>query len=141
MIDFEDEIYNYMKKFINQKFEGVRVTNEYVNMPSEFPTVSIEEKNRSTLKSKVTANGESDFNEVMYEVHIYSNKVKGKKHECKMIANELDKMMHKLNFMKESSVPMPLFNNSRYQNLRDPSIYHIVLRYIAVTNGNTIYRR
>jgi hypothetical protein len=70
----------------------------------------------------------------MYEVNVYSNKVTGKKSECKAIIALIDREMLALGFVRSTLTPVP--------NMNDSTIYRMVARYRAtVSSDNKIYRR
>ena len=72
--------------------------------------------------------------DVMYELNIYSNKTKGKKSECKVIAAFIDSIMSSLGFDRIMLTPIP--------NMEDATIYRMAGRYKAiVSKNNTIHRR
>lgn len=70
---------------------------------------------------------------VMFEINVYSNKSEGKKTECKSIAKAIDEKMFSMNFRRLAFTPVP--------NLEDATIYRIIARYSAATDGENFYRR
>lgn len=71
--------------------------------------------------------------QVMFEINIYSNKADGRKTECKAIAKVIDDVMFRMNFKRMALTPIP--------NMEDATIYRIVARYRAMTDGKYFYRR
>lgn len=69
---------------------------------------------------------------VMFEINVYSNKSEGKKTECKSIAKAIDEKMFSMNFRRLAFTPVP--------NLEDATIYRIIARYSAATDGENFYR-
>ena len=131
MIDCENEVYTRLAKVLREKFPGINVAGEYVKAPSSFPHVSITQSDNSVVAEKMT--GTSEMALVMFEINIYSNKAEGKKTECKAIAKVIDENLFRMNFKRLALTPVP--------NLEDASIYRIVTRYRAMTDGQYFYRR
>ncbi|MBR1749977.1 MAG: hypothetical protein IJ740_18955 [Ruminococcus sp.] len=131
MHDVENEVYTRVSNAILAEFPNVNMSGTYVKVPSAFPHVCITQQDTYNVKRYWTQNEEYD--DVMFEVSIYSNKSSGKKTECKAIAREVNKIMSSMNFRRLSQVPVP--------NLEDASIYRIVARYAAITDGKYFYRR
>ena len=69
----------------------------------------------------------------MYEVNVYSDKAGGKKSVCRKIMRFVDDLMCAKNFRRISLSPVP--------NLENATIYRLVARYKAETDGTTLYRR
>lgn len=131
MIDCENEVYTRLAKVLRERFPGINVTGEYVKAPSSFPHVSITQSDNSVVAGKMTGTAEMAL--VMFEINIYSNKAEGKKTECKSVAKVIDETLFKMNFKRLALNPVP--------NLEDATIYRIVARYRAMTDGNFFYRR
>lgn len=131
MIDCENEVYTRLAKVLREKFPGINVAGEYVKAPSSFPHVSITQSDNSVVAEKMT--GAAEMALVMFEINIYSNKAEGKKTECKAIAKVIDENLFRMNFKRLALTPVP--------NLEDASIYRIVTRYRAMTDGQYFYRR
>lgn len=77
--------------------------------------------------------GKEAMSLVMFEINVYSNKSEGKKTECKSIAKAIDEKMFSMNFRRLAFTPVP--------NLEDATIYRIIARYSAATDGENFYRR
>lgn len=56
-----------------------------------------------------------------------------KKTECRSIMKVVDDMMYQRNFRRISLSPIP--------NMENATIYRLVARYVAITDGTTMYRR
>ena len=109
------------------------MSGEYVKAPSAFPHVSIvEQDNYPTLEHLSTSDKEL-FATLMYEVNVYSNKSTSKKSQCRNIMKVIDDLMYQRNFTRISLSPIP--------NLENASIYRLVARYRAETDGTNLYRR
>lgn len=133
MIDMEAALFTELAKALRTAFPGVTVAGEYVNAPSKFPFVSIEEAdNYQDARYQDSAQTER-FASVMYEVNVYSNKTGGKKAECRKLLNYIDAMLYEMNFTRISMNPVP--------NMEDGTIYRLNARYEAVTDGEMTYRK
>lgn len=131
MIDCENEVYTRIARVLRDKFPGINIAGEYVNAPSSFPHVSITQSDNSVVSEQMT--GSAEMAQVMFEINIYSNKADGRKTECKNIAKVIDDVMFKMNFKRMALTPIP--------NMEDATIYRIVARYRAMTDGKYFYRR
>lgn len=131
MIDCENEVYTCIARVLRDKFPGINIAGEYVNAPSSFPHVSITQNDNSVVSEQMT--GSAEMAQVMFEINIYSNKADGRKTECKAIAKVIDDVMFRMNFKRMALTPIP--------NMEDATIYRIVARYRAMTDGKYFYRR
>lgn len=131
MIDCENEVYTRIARVLRDKFPGINIAGEYVNAPSSFPHVSITQSDNSVISEQMT--GSAEMAQVMFEINIYSNKADGRKTECKAIAKVIDDVMFRMNFKRMALTPIP--------NMEDATIYRIVARYRAMTDGKYFYRR
>ena len=131
MIDCENEVYTRIARVLRDKFPGINIAGEYVNAPSSFPHVSITQSDNSVVSEQMT--GSAEMAQVMFEINIYSNKADGRKTECKAIAQVIDDVMFRMNFKRMALTPIP--------NMEDATIYRIVARYRAMTDGKYFYRR
>lgn len=131
MIDCENEVYTRIARVLRDKFPGINIAGEYVNAPSSFPHVSITQSDNSVVSEQMT--GSAEMAQVMFEINIYSNKADGRKTECKAIAKVIDGVMFRMNFKRMALTPIP--------NMEDATIYRIVARYRAMTDGKYFYRR
>lgn len=131
MIDCENEVYTRIARVLRDKFPGINIAGEYVNAPSSFPHVSITQSDNSVVSEQMT--GSAEMAQVMFEINIYSNKADGRKTECKDIAKVIDDVMFRMNFKRMALTPIP--------NMEDATIYRIVARYRAMTDGKHFYRR
>ncbi len=131
MIDCENEVYTRIAKVLREKFPGINIAGEYVQAPSEFSHVSITQSDNSAVSERMTGNAE--MAQVMFEINVYSNKAEGKKTECKAIMKIIDDVLFSMNFKRQALTPVP--------NLEDATIYRLVARYRAMTDGTYFYRR
>jgi hypothetical protein len=133
VIDIENQVYTPIATELRTSFPGISVSGEYVKAPSAFPHVSIVEQDNYLSTDHIDAGDTEKFATIMYEVNVYSNKTSGKKSECKSIMKVIDSFMYAKNFTRLSLSPIP--------NLENATIYRLVARYRAETDGTTLYRR
>lgn len=133
MIDIEKLIYTPVAEALRKRFKGVSVSGEYVNAPPKFPYVSIVEQDNYMSADRLDSSDQERFSTLMYEVNVYSDKAGSKKSVCREIMGAVDEMLYKRNFTRISLSPVP--------NMENGTIYRLVARYRAETDGTNIYRR
>ena len=130
MIDCENEVYTRIADRLRKAVPGIDISGVYVNIPSAFPHVSIEQSDSRVVKKQT--DGEHEMAEVSFEVNVYSNARNQRKSEANNIANLIDEMLFGMNFRRISRGPTP--------NPEDLAIYRITARYSAYTDGQFFYR-
>ena len=134
MINVEQEIFNIIAKAVRNAYPKAYVIGEYVKAPSKFPCISIVEIDNTVYDRTQTSGSLENHADVSYEVNIYSNKISGKKSECKSIASLIDNEFATLGFSLTMLQPIP--------NIDDATIYRMTGRYRGVVSkDNVIYRR
>lgn len=133
MIDVESQIYTPIAEALRAQFPGILVSGEYVNAPTRFPYVSLVEQDNYTTEAHMDSGDTERFGTLMYEVNVYSDKAGSKKSVCRKIMRFVDDLMYAKNFRRTSLSPVP--------NLENATIYRLVARYKAETDGTTLYRR
>ena len=133
MTDIEKLIYSRSAEALRKRFKGIAVSGEYVNAPPKFPYVSIVEQDNYMSANRMDSSDREKFSTLMYEVNVYSDKAGSKKSVCREIMGVIDEMLYKRNFTRISLSPVP--------NMENGTIYRLVARYRAETDGGTIYRR
>lgn len=133
MIDVENQIYTPIAEALREQFPSILVSGEYVNAPSRFPYVSLVEQDNYTTESHMDSRDTERFATLMYEVNVYSDKAGEKKSVCRKIMKFVDVLMYSKNFRRISLSPVP--------NLENATIYRLVARYKAETDGMNLYRR
>lgn len=143
MIDKEVEIYNLIRNALDDAFgkDEVFILTSYVDNPSKFPCVYMEQTNSYTINQ--TQENTENYAVLSFQFDIYSNKVLGRKQECKRIAKVIDDMMLKCNFTRVAMIHN--YNPSEgtvYTNdVHDENIYRFILRYEGVGSEGYFYRR
>lgn len=134
MIDVENEIFNKVSTSVRAKFPSANITGEYVKSPSSFPHVSLEEADNSVFANTQTSTEYENHGVLLYEVNVYSNKISGKKTECKEIMSLIDDEMSSIGFTRTLLQPIP--------NMDNATIYRMTARYTAIiSKDKMIYRR
>lgn len=133
MIDIENEIFTEIANHVDANYPGVFFTSEYVKSPSSFPAASLVEIDNTVVASTQSSSKIENHASVMYEANVYSNKLSGKKEECKKVIGLIDERMSQLGFTRTMLNVVP--------DLYDATIYRMVARYRAVvSSGHVIYR-
>ena len=133
MIDIEKMVYTPIAEALRERFKGIEVSGAYVNAPAKFPYVSIVEQDNYMSVNRLDSSDSEKFATVMYEVNVYSNKSASKRAVCREIMGVIDEMLYKRNFIRLSMSPVP--------NMENGTIYRLVARYRAETDGETTYRK
>lgn len=133
MNNIEAKIFDPIATALRAEFDGIYVTGEYVDAPPSFPAVSIIESDNYMDEEMMSTHYDEEYSIVMYEVEVYTNLATGKKKQAKDILSFIDAILYDLNFTRLSTMPVP--------NMANTSIYRLVARYRAETDGTLIYRR
>ena len=133
MIDKENEVYTRVNEIVMDKFPKANMDSEYVSFPAGFPHVSLYQSDSYTPSNREDNSLKPKFAVITFDVNVYSNKKTGKKQECKKIMNEIDDVMHSMNFRRIVMTPVP--------NLNDSTIYRLTARYQGEASETTFYRR
>lgn len=134
MIDIETEVFSIVSAEVRKKYPKIYMTGEYVKSPPSFPCVSLIETDNQVYRNTRDSGSIENHVQVLYEVNVYSNKMSGKKAECKAIIALIDSKMEALGFTRTLMNPVP--------NEEDATVYRMIARYRAIISKNkTIYRR
>lgn len=133
MIDIEHEVYQRIVNKLTSAFPKIYTYGEGMPLKAKFPCVIIEEADNYAYDKTQDSASLENHAVVMYEVNIYSNKVNGKKDECKKIQKIIDCQFEQMGFTRISKTSMSI-NNA--------TVYRIISRYQAVVSKNKeIFRR
>ena len=134
MIDVEPQVFTKIATALRTQYSNIFVADEYVPKPEQMPAVCIMEMDNTAQRKTQDSASMENTADVMYQVDVYSNRVRGKKAECKAIAATIDEMFVDMGFTRMGLNPIP--------NMNDATIYRMTGRYRAVVDkNNTIYRR
>jgi hypothetical protein len=112
---------------------SVRISGEY-QRTSILPLVTLEVKNNTVSTKYIDSSGIENVVEIMVEINAYSNKIDGKKEECKELIECTDDAMKKWHLVRTFCQPTP--------NLEDSTIFRITARYKGKIDKNkTFYGR
>lgn len=129
MIDIENIVYTK----IHDALQGIDVAGDYVEQPSVFPHVSVQEISNIVRSANMDTSKIEQYASLLYSIDVYSAKTVGKKSEAKSIAEQVNTVMEGLGFRRSMCQPMP--------NV-DRTIYRITMRYSGTVheyvNGDNI---
>lgn len=129
MIDIENEILEKLKATL----PDVNITNDQTYSPSKFPCVNISEEDNSTYKRTRDSSHNENHALIMYEVNVYSNKVRNAKLQCKQLISVVDDVLVKLGFCRLAQ---------SWFKTNEASITRVTTTYNAVVSKDeVIYRR
>ena len=134
MIDIENDVFDAVASAVLAVEPSTYVTGVAEHAPPRFPCVVLSERSNTTLLSTRSSSAFENHAQVMFELDVYSNKVSGKKAQCKALAAVVDTQMQLMGFTRVMLEPI--------DNMLDPSVYRMKGRYQAVIGKNkTVYRR
>lgn len=131
MIDYSNEVFSEAALELRNTYTGIRVVGEYVQTPSVFPTVTLDEI--SNIPVHLDSAAENKFARVQYRAQIFSNAESGKRTQARKIFGTLDAKMQSLGLFCMTYTTTPAIYNSE--------IYSITATYEGVIDRNgVIYR-
>lgn len=135
MVDIESYVFTEIATMLREKYgkENIFITGEYVHAPSKFPAISIVQEDDYLTHEHLDSSADRTYRTLMFEVNVYTNKTVGKKSQAKEILGLINDKMYRMNFVRTITTQVP--------NAEDGTIFRIVGRYRAETDGETIYRR
>ena len=136
MIDIFNEMYtalvNALSTDDSTKDMGIDTDSVYVNMPSKFPFVSMEQIDNRVYEQGSDCCEIENFAQTEYEINIYTKNTK-KKSDSNTIANVVDNLLKQYGFTRQSKNVL---------QSQDETTYRVVMRYSGVVSkDHTIYRR
>lgn len=127
MIDIEniviDTVQDAVASAFGEEYPNLAFYSEYVEIPSDFPCVTLVESDNSTYRRTQDDDLQEHNATLMYECNVYTTNMTGKKALAKQIADVVDNVMQGLKFTRITHTPMAN---------QDRTIYRIVMRYTAV---------
>ena len=122
-------IENYIIDLIANSLSDITVLSDYVDMPPEFPCVTVIEDSNISAQTFDNASRTENHADLLYSVNVYSNLVSGAKAQAKGIMDRIDAILENLKFERIMCQPMP--------NV-DRTIYRYTARYrVRVGKGVT----
>ena len=130
MIDYSNEIFNTVAKDLRSTYEGIRVVGEYVETPTGFPTVTLDEIQNIPIHLD-SAHG-NKYARVTYRSQIFCNG-EGKRQEARKILGTLDNALIGIGLYMKTYTTTPTIYNSE--------VYCITVTHEAVIGADgTVYR-
>jgi hypothetical protein len=112
-------------------YPGIRVVGEFVNSPTSFPTVTIDEI-RNVPEHLDSANF-NKYARVVYRVQVFSNLEGGKRAQARDIYASVDRKMQSMGMFCKTYTTTPAVYNAE--------VYSITATYEAIIDQNgMIYR-
>lgn len=131
MIDHSNEIFDTVAKSLRSSYKGIKVVGEYVDTPSKFPTVTIDEI--SNVPIHLDSANTNKYAKVIYRIQVFSNAENGKRAEARKIYASLDKKLMELGLFAKTYTTTPSVYNSE--------VYCITATHEGVIGSDgTIYR-
>ena len=132
MINIFNEMFDKLDQALKSYDETIGTDSVYVNMPSQYPFVSMEEIDNRVYEQGSDCCEIENFAETEYEINIYT-KSPIKKSKGNDIANVVDNFFKQYGFVRQSRNVL---------QSGDETIYRIIIRYRGVVSkDHTIYRR
>ncbi len=134
MTDIENIIINRIDTALTTAGYTDILGSTYQDVPASFPWVFFEQSDSYESVDKHNSSRTNNFDTVVFEADIYSNKNNGAKAECKAIEQIIDAEMVALGFSRTTAQPMKPTSDlykarlfARYRGVVDSNkyIYHI----------------
>ena len=121
MIDKSNEIFTLVANKLREEFEGITVIGESIDIPSKFPTATIDEI--SNLPIEEDSRSINQYAHVRYRVQVFSNAT-NKRSEARKIYATIDNVLQQINLKCKSFSTLPEIYNSK--------VYQITSTYEAI---------
>lgn len=121
MIDIENYVYTTVRNAIKAYNSGISVSGTYIDIPSKFPHVSIEETDNASLASALSTSERERAANVTFTVNIYTNTATAKS-DAKAIAVVVNDAFTDIGFVRSMKQEMP--------NI-DRTVYRLTMRFQA----------
>lgn len=131
MIDFSNEIFSTVAESLRSAFKGITVKGEYVDVPSQFPTVTIDEIRN--IPFSVDGARENKYARVTYRIQVFSNKEDGKRAEARNIYKKIDEVLQQYNLLCEAFTTTPTIYNAE--------VYSITATHSGVVSRDGVFYR
>lgn len=121
MIDIENKVYTEVRNALKSFNNNVSVSGTYTDTPSQFPHVSVEETDSSSVASAISTSDREYAANLTYTVNIYTN-TKTAKADAKALAAVINDTFSAMGFNRSMKQELP--------NI-DRTIYRMILRFQA----------
>lgn len=130
MIDKSNEIFNTVANDLRSLYPEVRMVGEYVETPTKFPTVTIDEIHNVPIYMDSAKTNK--YAKVIYRSQVFCNG-NGKRKEAREIINSLDQILMNMGLIMKTYTTTPSIYNAE--------IYCITVTHEGVIGEDgTIYR-
>jgi hypothetical protein len=136
VINVENEVFSTVSTALRAEYPNMNpLSGARQPAPEDLPVAVGMEMDNSTYQRTLDSSGTENHATVMWQWEAYSNKMPGKKAECKAIMEIIDTQMFNMGFLRVGSGPMEMPNANQ-------TIYRMVARYRAViSKDKMVYRR
>lgn len=121
MIDIENKVYTEVRNALKSFNSSVSVSGTHTDTPSQFPHVSVEETDSSSVASAISTTDREYAANLTYTVNIYTN-TKTAKADAKALAAVINDTFSAMGFNRSMKQELP--------NI-DRTIYRMILRFQA----------
>jgi hypothetical protein len=129
MIDKSNEIFTLVATELRQKVDGITVMGESIDIPSKFPTATIDEI--SNVPVEIDTKSLNEYARVTYRVQVFTTG-SSKRSDARNIYKIIDEVLQSINLRCKSMSTTPAVYNS--------NIYQISSSYEAIIKEDgTIY--
>ena len=129
MIDKSNEIFTLVATELRQKVDGITVMGESIDIPSKFPTATIDEI--SNVPVEIDTKSLNEYARVTYRVQVFTTG-SSKRSDARNIYKIIDEVLQSINLRCKSMSTTPTVYNS--------NIYQISSSYEAIIKEDgTIY--
>ena len=126
MIDFEDNIVDYLTDGLEKKYKNINVTSELSsNEESTFPTVLVYEMDNYVYTPTLDSSLQENDARVVYQVEVYTKAKSTSKIKAKKILNDVDSLLGAIGFVRTIKTQI----DTGYTDMT-----RLVARYQAIIN-------
>lgn len=130
MIDFSNEIYTALRTVLKTAYPTIEVSTEYIESPSKFPCVTIDETYNIPVSKD---SGTQKYSAITYRVQIFTTG-QSKRADARAIYKTVSDKMYALNLMGKTYTTTPAIYNS--------AIYEIQATFEgSINSSGVIFRR
>lgn len=110
--DIENYLFTELATMLREKYKGITVYPQEVEVPAKFPSVTFVESDNRTYQPTVTADNVEHHATLLYTANVYSDKQGTGKQECKDIMHDIEAFMSGYGFVRTMNEPMQNFERS-----------------------------
>lgn len=126
MIDFEDNIVDYLADGLEKKYTKINVTSEFSSdEESTFPTVLVYEMDNYVYTPTLDSSLQENDARVVYQVEVYTKAKSTSKIKAKKILNDVDSLLGAIGFIRTIKTQI----DTGYTDMT-----RLVARYQAIIN-------